>query len=87
MRRIIYIVVMGLFILMISSCGGETKNCSEDTKIPDLDTNISYHSCDNIWDSRDTICFKEYVDTSYNYFTFICFKIILRHKIMHNLRY
>jgi len=68
MRRIIYIVVMGLFILMISSCGGETKNCSEDTKIPDLDTNISYHSCDNIWDSRDTICFKEYVDTSYNYF-------------------
>jgi gliding motility-associated lipoprotein GldH len=68
MKRLIYIVVMGLFILMISSCGGETKNCSEDTKIPDLDTNISYHSCDNIWDSRDTICFKEYVDTSYNYF-------------------
>ena len=58
MRRIIYIVVMGLFILMISSCGGETKNCSEDTKIPDLDTNISYHSFpDSSWNYQDDIKF------------------------------
>ncbi len=62
------IFVVGLFTLMISSCGGETKNPSEHTKTPHLDTNTSYNFSDNIWDSRDTICFKEYVDTSNNYF-------------------
>jgi gliding motility-associated lipoprotein GldH len=68
MRKLIIISVGGLFILMISSCGGDTKNPSKHTKTPYLDTNTSYNFPDNIWDSRDTICFKEYVDASNNYF-------------------
>ena len=66
------ILVTGLFILMISSCGGEDEEkvrLDTDLSASDEETNNSFHHfSDNIWDIRDTICFKEYVDTSTNYF-------------------